>query len=540
MSVASSKVYMCSGVNLNKKYEHSIYFGSKEEQREYFSGKVVKSFTAYSYLRKNWSLDLQVRYEDATHWNYCFTENPNDPNTYYYFVTNIEYVNDNMTKVHLQLDVIQTYLTRVVLLPSFVERMHTATDNVGEHTTPENLELGELVCNGEFDAINTENESNPRDLKDLCILVMATVNPQTGNRVVGSFVHGVFSGMAIYAVDSKYWGQFAHLLDNLYENSDAIINMWMYPKELVFLGYDGDEGWDDSNNIVHLVTDVKTFDFTVKKNLDIDGYTPKNMKLYSYPYNFLYATNNKGTSANYEYERFENGVCEFHVSGAISPDGACHMFPMNYKNIRYFYDEGFTLDGFPTCAWDADLYKIWAATNLNQNRLSVAMGTSSVVAGGTTAIVSAFTGNLMGVGAGVGMMVSGASKVAQLVAQEKDMQSQPPQARGTHSTSVNVAYDKQTFSFYFKSVNAEHARIIDDYFTMYGYKINRIETPRLNNRPAFTYIKTIDCQIRGYMCQDDIDEFQNVFDKGITFWMDGDKIGDYTQNNAPSGRKEKW
>ena len=40
------------------------------------------------------------------------------------------------------------------------------------------------------------------------------------------------------------------------------------------------------------------------RQLTLDGYAPRNNKLLSYPYNFLYVTNNQGNSAIYRWEFF--------------------------------------------------------------------------------------------------------------------------------------------------------------------------------------------------------------------------------------------
>lgn len=230
----------------------------------------------------------------------------------------------------------------------------------------------------------------------------------------------------------------------------------------------------------------------------------------------------------YQYERFYNDVCEFRVTGALSPDASIRLDPEYYNGSPINYDEGIVLEGFPSCAWDVDAYKIWLASNQNQNKLAVGMAGLSIVGG----VAAMATGGMLGLGAGGSMAVTGATQIASLLAQKADMAVQPPQSRGAHSASVNVANGYHTFTAVFKSVSKETARIIDDYFSMYGYRINVVQTPVINARNHYTYIKTIDCQIQGQLCNEDIVKIESIFDKGITFWKRGDEVAEYGLANT--------
>lgn len=529
MSVPQSVINICANVHLNSRYEHTIYFGNRTEQKAFFAGKVVKTFSAYSFIRKSWELKVAATMEEAEGWTYLFFQNFANGRTYYYFIENIEYINDGTVMLHLQLDVLQTYMHDIVLKTCFVERNHVADDDIGKHTLDEGLETGPLVDNGLYDFTA---------LNDLCILVLSSINPNytgTGTPVqalAGNY-NGVFSGLKVWAVNSTDWAAWGNQLDSLSAAgwTDAIVAMWMYPKILVKLG--GENTWSDGD----LCKTVESFPTDgmgtgIGANLEtIDGYQPKNKKLFCYPYNFIYCTNNAGGSAVYRYERFRRmDNPTFNLYGSISPEGGVVCAP-TYDDLNPTYEEKVALGNFPSCAWDADVYKMWLAQNQNQLNLSGALGGVKIAAGAVAGIASLATGNLAGAAAGVGAAYSGAAQIAGLLAQRADMEVQPPQARGTFSSNVNITAKKQTFTFYLKSINAEHAKIIDDYFTMYGYRINALRVPSVNARRSFTYVKTIGCHIGGNFCNEDMTKIESIFDHGITFWNDGDRIGDYTQNN---------
>lgn len=530
MSTPGSVINVCSGVRLNPSYEHTIYFESPEEQISYFTGKVKKTFPAYTYLRKSWSIKVNALMEDARTWSYLFFNNPTTKGTsktYFYFITNIEYVNDGTVELFLELDVMQTYYFEYILLDSFVEREHPLYDTIGGNLVEEGLELGDYVLNNEVVKVT--------ELDELCILLLTTIHPTKTTKdatvqIIGSNIGGVYSGVGITATAFAHWSELSNTLSDLdsWGKSEGIISIWMYPKALINLadGY----AWDD-DNVCKMIASNKTITIgsDLFRNSYIDGYQPKNNKLLSYPFNMLYASNNEGGSAVYRYEWFMSGACQFKIGGSISPEGSVKMWPLMYNRVTENYEEGLMGQKYPTCAWNQDTYKLWLAQNQAQNNLALATGIGYMVGG---AVLTLTTGGVGGV-AGAGTFISGLSQVSSLLAQRKDASIQPPQAKGTHSVNVNVTQDYGTFTFMQKSIDYEHARIIDDYFSMYGYKLNRIGIPSRYNRENWTYTKTVGCHIAGDLCTDDLLKIEGVYNNGITFWRDGDKIGDYSLSNQP-------
>lgn len=537
MSAPQSVIYICSGVRLDPRYVHTVYFANQAAQVNYFASKVVKSFAAYTYLRKNWPLQVEATMEQAKTWSYLYFYNGTSGKYYYYFITQVQYKNDNTVELTLELDVLQTYLFDFSLKQCFVERQHVVNDYIGRNTIDEGLEIGELKD------VKIEHWSS---LTDMCILVMATFNPNYADTTtpvpaLAYNYNGVFSGVKIWAVNSEHWQQWGSKLDDLSEAGflDGIIAMWMYPKELVVLG--GEDAWDSGSlcKVVNGVSTSKTFNFAPNLN-QLDGYTPSNAKLFCYPYNMLYVTNNNGGAATYRFERFpdtelDGFSAKFSVYGCASPDGTIRISPVSY-NLKDGasggnYDHGLVLGGFPSCAWDADVYKMWLAQNQNQHAYTMATGGITAVAGIGTALASAATGNVVGAVGGLAAGASGLQQISGLVAQKADMAIQPPQARGNLSSNVNVAVGRHTFSFYQKCVTYEQARVIDDYFTMYGYRINRVQTPNIHARQNWTYVKTVGCTIQANMCTEDVLKIESIFDNGITWWTDGDQIGLYSRAN---------
>ena len=534
MGIPQSQIFICDNLRLNSRYEHTLYFPDIDSQKEFFAGRAIKTLSAYSFLRKSWDLKVNATLAEAESWSYLFFRNSEryEDKWYYYFINSVEYVNDNTVILHLEIDVMQTYMFDYELLPCYIDRQHTTTDEIGEHTIDEGLDCGELIECGTKDLFAT---------KDLCILVLATINPNEAMTTIPApalacMYNNVFSGLKVWAVKGSDWAAWGNQLEALSEAGflDGIVNMWMYPKNLVELG--GESTWDDDD----LCKPVKScyemgLDFSGNNDYTpFGGYTPKNNKLYCFPFNFLYLSNNSGSSASYRYDRFTgpNGI-HFRVYGTVSPDGGVKIVPVNYNGVAENYEAGMNLGNFPTCAWDSDIYKMWLAQNYNQ--LNVQGATNMIQAGAGLAMGagSLLMGNVPGALGGVAMAANGVTQIAQQVAQQKDMQVQPPQARGSLSIGVNMTAGKQCFTIYNKCVDKEHARRIDNFFTLYGYKIGRVQKPNPCTRKTFTYVKTIGCTIDANLCNEHATKIEAIFDKGITFWRVPWKIGNYSVDNTP-------
>ena len=102
---------------------------------------------------------------------------------------------------------------------------------------------------------------------------------------------------------------------------------------------------------------------------------------------------------------------------------------------------------------------------------------------------------------------------------------------------------------YRKCVIPEYAKIIDDYFTMFGYATRRVKYPNVRQypkgslRPHWNFIKTQGCVIhssrtlgKGLPAEAEA-QISKIYDNGITFWMDGNEIGDYSLDNSPPAPK---
>ena len=83
------------------------------------------------------------------------------------------------------------------------------------------------------------------------------------------------------------------------------------------------------------------------------------------------------------------------------------------------------------------------------------------------------------------------------------------------------------------SIKSEYAKMIDDYFTKYGYQVNTLKVPNIIGRQNWNYIQIAnDDEIgNGSVPSSYMEEINNAVRRGITIWHNHSNIGNYSLNN---------
>lgn len=277
----------------------------------------------------------------------------------------------------------------------------------------------------------------------------------------------------------------------------------------------------------------------IAKPTTLNGYTPKNKKLLTYPYSFLNVSNNNGIMHTYQYEYFTDSDCQFIVKGVPTVGCSIKLTPTHYKNTDSLIveDEGIIGGKFPTCAWSADYYTNWLTqngVNMSSTYKKQAFSTLGSIAG---SVISAGTGNLalssMFAMQGISSATSLGNAVLENMKQQTLAEMHPNSTHGNvNGGDINTADNCNTFYFYKMSIKAEYARVIDDYFTMFGYKVNSLKVPNTTGRTNWNYVKTIGCNIIGSLPETAVEELKAMFDNGVTLWHNSSTFLDYSQTNS--------
>lgn len=537
--------------------KNQLDFANAAAQSTYFLSLPKILLENFTYQRKDGVIRVPLLIDDIMEYNYVMYRNEGHGSKWYFaYISGMEYMNDNVTAVSIKTDPWQTYQFDLTYKKTFVEREHVNDDSEGLHTVPEGLELGD------YEIVDLRDspmwEGDPRDPEDwvtcFCVTKLpSTASPvQANGRVIGDngYIGGVFNSLMFFAV-ADY--DKAVSIINIYNNdnnltADAIKNIYMIPSCCMWKSLADDETQVNNiklypiKNYVHL-TDYENDGVTPKPfelqqpTVLAENYVPVNKKLLTYPYSYFYVTNKAGQTIEYRYEDFPfkniggNNLRTIGYEKTLIPctSLSAKLYFTNYKSYQEqagygtkLYTYGIDYPKLPVCAWTTDYYTNW----LTQNGANVA-----------TNLITGVVGTALGVATGgVGLVAGGLSAVGSItstISELRKAQTTPPQAHGDINTGdFQFAMQRSSISFYEMSIRPEYAKIIDNYFSMFGYKVNEVKLPNIKGRRYWNFVKTIGCYIDADIPQSDLQEIKNMFDTGFTIWHDPTKFLDYSQSNT--------
>lgn len=127
--------------------KNQLTFTNVNSQTDYFLSLPYLLIDNCSYQRHDNYINFPTHIDSILHYNYVMYQNDNYSDKYFYsFITNMEYVNDNLTRVYIETDCFQTWQFDIIYHNMFVEREHVNNDAIGLHTIPEGLETGPYIC----------------------------------------------------------------------------------------------------------------------------------------------------------------------------------------------------------------------------------------------------------------------------------------------------------------------------------------------------------------------------------------------------------
>ena len=112
---------------------------------------------------------------------------------------------------------------------------------------------------------------------------------------------------------------------------------------------------------------------------------------------------------------------------------------------------------------------------------------------------------------------------------------QDPLKGNSASGNSDFAAGLMNFYRYRGHISGEVAKEIDNYFSVFGYQTNEVKVPNRTGRTIWNYVKTANCTLTkkaaGKVTAADISQMEGIYDNGITFWHQPDKVGDYSDAN---------
>lgn len=506
---------------------NQLTFASASAQHTYFNNLPKLAFDNFTYQRKDSTIRIPATLDDILSYNYVMYRNEAYSNKWFYaYIDKMEYLNDSVTAVSIITDVWQTWQFDLTYKDTFIEREHVSDDTIGKHTLPEGLECGEYV-------INTSTTLKPDKVtKDSDNVVINWTYPivfQTTELLgaaagtssyYNSEYNGVFSGLYYFAVCSL--SDARSIINDYAGKPEAIVAIFLAPKEF----FDGATKVTSSGTTIYIPANTSGISnllasTTVSRPTTLNGYTPKNNKLFTYPFSYLYVSNNAGIDTEFRFEDFKNATPKFFIGGALGQGCTTKLCPVSYKSYTdnaEVFEYGIVGAKYPICAWKSDYYTSW----ITQNAVNVGLGlTSSLVSLGSAYSSGSVTGAANSLLGGIGGVMSEVYKAKM----------KPEQAHGNVNSSDILPAWQRYFTVDCLSLRYEIAEIVDKFFSMFGYKVNIVKKPNVTGRRNWNYVKTIGCYIEADIPQDDLQRIKDMFDNGVTFWHNPTTFADYSQAN---------
>lgn len=510
-----SIITILKDIPLDNTYTNTLYFASASAQSSYFASKAKYTFSNYTYLRKEQVIRVETKVDNLYDCNYIMFKNTSYGNKWFYaFITNVEYVNNEQANISYEIDVMQTWAFDYTIHPSLVVREHPLTDEIGDNLQPEGLETGTYVGR-RFDATG--------HLTNYKIIVACTFDKEYNDSAGGEYGN-IYSGLNLNAFDTPE--EVNTFIDGAQNRAkaDGIVSVFMMPGDFVV-------GKGEA---------LKTYELPfIRRVSDIDGYTPNNNKLFTYPYNYLYVTNLTGNSAEYKYEFFSGDVgssVKFLLTMNMSCNPEAVLAPLNYKGLVANYNEKLVIGDYPICSYNTDTFKAFLAnsvvstgTGLASTFASATLTRDSAILKASSAATAAGAGAAL-LGGSIGLAAIGvgaAVGAATLLAKATYEAFQPPISNGSQGSSAMLSLAIKDFAFIPVSITSEFAKVIDGYFDMYGYATNTVKVPNTHSRKHWNFVLLQNPSITGSIPVGDIGKIKAIFSNGITFWKNGNEVGHY-------------
>lgn len=513
----NSQIILCNLKGIDKEGRHVLDYISTR-----FLTLCQNNATAtrdkYSIIDIEKTVSVNIPYGTCLTSNYMAFRNPSYSTKWFFaFIDEVRYISDNCTEISFTVDAWHTWYDDFHPSLVMVEREHTNNDTIGANIEPEPLDIGDLIAHySERDRSISTNDG-------YYVVFATTFDFANLGKFSGvTLQDGYLSSVKYYAFPLRHvgWEDDVAEINNFLTNTidagligggtEAIQSVFLYP-----YGFFTSANIDIQNH--YQLRDTNPYPIiqetrpalqerTLSRSLFRDygaGLNIKNNKLYTYPYCFLRITNNNGAFADYRYEFFD-GEPTVKVDGVFTVNGSYKIIPMRYRGQNRNVTESIPLGKFPVASFTGDSFREWLVGNAGNQVISNVQsgGFWQAAAGILTAGIDAY---------GNANTPTGNTSTADASFLSEDVSFK---AIGYRPTNYKV-------------------KLIDEYFTKYGYATNRLKTPNITGRLNYNYVKVAQGED---ICKDAIplkyrEKINAMFNRGVTIWHYYVVIGNYGVDN---------
>lgn len=521
----NSTIIFSKSIPLDKGYKDVVNYSSSQMLEKMRSqNHLVAEANDYSFVKeKKRTIRTSLPFSQAQIVNYiAFRNDDYYAKWYFAFVNSVDFISPNCTEISFTIDEWTTWFDQFIQKTCYVIRHHVNNDGIGEHTLNENLDVGRVSC------IGTQEDISLSQYSWICALSAWKPEDKTGYNGIAVYNGSIFGKMAIlFRNNLDGWRNLLYYI--LQTNADGHINdmtdLFIVPSALISepdlilheYNLDATIGGQSAEYYTMQYSDtVKVFQTLIDKPYSWDDYKPKNNKLYCYPWNYLYVSNNNGSENIYKYEEFGNTQPTFDNELAFSIGVSGRLLPRNYKGMAKNDDEAIPLGKYPTCSWSADSYTNW----LTQQAVNIPTQFFNLMMTPVNPTSLTSVGNL-------------ASQISSVIGQFYSASLLPEIQGGSNTGDVVFNAKRNHFSFRKMRAKLEYLKIADDYFSRFGYLMNRVITPNMSGRQNWNYVEIGQGEIwiEGEIPASSKETINQIARNGVTIWHNLDNLGNFNLSN---------
>ena len=517
MDVApTTKLYLLKGVPITNNYKDTLYFVDKTAQYNYFYSKRIQTYSDFTYQRvEKGVVRVALGAESCYACNYMMFQNSGFGTKWFYaFITKAEYINNSCTEITYEIDKVQTWWFDLQVKPCMVVRQHSTSDTLYSNCEAEPFTLDAKYANWEqpCEAGNT----------------FVTVTTGHWNTVDGdwntNYNYAVINNIPC-ALEIKYWDDTDQARRDMVTYLQTIIDHG-YEQNIVAIYVASSFVGSTPNSGVTFYDNYGANKATLRQNA-FQGYTPRNNKLYNYPFCKL-VMRSPTSEREYAIEDFRSGTdttqidtCNFRLFAVTVPTPTLLMVPKNYRGESINYEQGLDITDFPYMPFTGNTYEMWSV----QNNGGYAMNfLGQIAALGLSFADGDYVGKKIG-------KRQALQEGANWVGQNLNAMNKPDNVYGLTKGNIFSNMKINGYRLQCKTLDYWQAKQIDDYFHMYGYAQNKIMAPNIRARQRWTYVQTENCTLVGNAPSDDISFIEQCFNNGITWWSTPGEVGMYVLDN---------
>lgn len=544
----TNKVILSKGIKLDKNYKQVLSYTESQmlsllQDQTHF----VWQNNTFNFNNNNGRISIECPYGTCITANYMAFQNTEYSNKWFFaFIDNVYMISPKTCEIEYTIDIFSTWFDYWNPKQCFIVRQHATTDVAGDNLVPEKLEHGDYIVNG----TNYYGETTFTSYAYLVVL-SAPLEQITPTHYYINMGGTILNGFVYYCSTPARVDEICHGADTAQDVE--VLYVYMIPSVLVPAN-----AIQSSGLLISWASPYTLEKKVLSRPTSLDGYTPTNKKLLTYPYQYCVFHNLCGASNILHYEKsgitpgasgLEKGAIYIQYIGVPSIGGSVLAIPRYYDNESISILNSLVLGKYPTLGWSEDAYTNWLSQNAVNNTMNW-VKTGVQIVGGAALTIGGAALSSTGAGAsigtpmmmsGIGMATSGGVNAFDTALEYYKHQQEPDSFKGNiNAGDVLTAFGAMGFEYVGMSIRSDYAQRLDKFFTRYGYAQNSVQYPNMLHRQNYNFIQIAKDDNIGYanlhngisVPSNAMDVINNIYRSGVTIWNNHTNFGDYSVANG--------